>query len=624
MRLLSKLLATSLLGAGLAAADPLGSAFTYQGQLDNNGAPANGDFDFEFALYSSASGGTAIDTIELDDQAVSAGLVNASLDFTDVPYDGQALWIEVGVRATGDGSFTALSPRQAISAAPYALYAASGNPGPQGPAGPTGPQGPQGNPGPQGPQGDPGAQGPQGDPGPQGAPGFVTLPYNGTASSSSSALGVANTGSGAAITATGSNGDGLQGITSSGANSGLYATNTGGGKGVFGVSNAGQGVVGASTSGNGVMGQSSTGSGVRGTTSGTSGQSGAAGVWGDTNSYYGVWGTSVSGDGVHGTSSSATGIAGNSISGWGSYGHSVTNDGVHGDTPANNFSGVAGFNTGSGGYGVFGSGGIAGVFGVSPNDLGSSDGSTGIGVLGIGAPSDTSGTYAGAGVKGLSGALVGTYGGEAGVWGVGVGTGEFVSALAIYAQGSFAAAGEKNFVEPHPTDPSKEIRYASLEGREVGTYFRGTAYLVNGQATIDIPDDFRTVTAEDGLTVQLTPIGQPANLFCVTRSLDGIQVRGSSDVEFDYQVNGVRKAFADFEPVGPNTEFVPETASDPLFTRGLPEESVRRLKANGTLNADGSVNAGTAHRLGWDTRPHWNGPSSYERAMTTATTALAR
>lgn len=76
MRFLSKLLAMVLLSAGLASADPLGSAFTYQGQLDDNGTPANGNFDFEFALYSSASGGTAIDTIDLDDQAVSAGLIN--------------------------------------------------------------------------------------------------------------------------------------------------------------------------------------------------------------------------------------------------------------------------------------------------------------------------------------------------------------------------------------------------------------------------------------------------------------------------------------------------------------------------------------------------------------------
>jgi hypothetical protein len=429
------------------------------------------------------------------------------------------------------------------------------------------------------------------------------LPFAQTINNASAAFAVTNSG------------DGLNGTSSNGGNSGVYGQNTGGGKGVFGVSGSGHGVEGTSTSGDGVAGTSSSGSGVYGHTAGTSGQSGAAGVWGDTNNFYGVWGTSVSNDGVHGTSSSAAGIAGNSISGWGSYGHSVTNDGIHGDTSANNFSGVAGFNTGNGGYGVFGSGGIAGVFGTSPTDEGDFDGSTGIGVLGIGATSSVDDGTAGTGVKGLSGGLANGFSAGPGILGIGVGNGTFPAAMAVYAQGTIGATGAKNFVEPHPTDPSKEIRYASLEGREVGTYFRGTAHLVNGRATIEIPEDFRMVTAADGLTVQLTPIGAQANLYCVTRSLDGIEVAGSFDVEFDYQVNGVRKAFVDYQPVVANKEFIPETASDPLFTRGLPQESIRRLKANGILNADGSVNAATAHRLGWDKRPNWSKPSSYERAI---------
>lgn len=611
MRLAPMLLAMSLAAAAGASADPLGSAFTYQGQLDQNGSPANGSYDLEFALYTASTGGTAIDTVELDAQAVAGGLINAPLDFTDVPYDGQALWIEVGVRDAGGGAFTTLSPRQPITAAPYALYAASGNPGPQGPAGPPGPAGPQG---PQGDAGPQGPAGPQGDPGPQGPPGFVTLPYAGTISSGNAALGVANTGSGAAIVAIGTNGDGLQTTTSNGANSGLYATNTGGGKAVFGVSGTGQGVAGASTSGTGINGQSTTGSGVRGATAGTSGQSGAAGVWGDTHDYYGVWGTSVAGDGVHGTSSTATGVAGSSVSGWGNYGHSTTSDGVHGDTAGTSASGVAGINTGAGGYGVFGSGGIAGVFGTSGNG-GTNDGTTGLGVLGIGS-NGSGGAFGSTGVKGVEG---GTPGGAFGVAGYSTSSSNY----GVFAWGALGASGVKTFVEPHPTDASKEIRYASLEGREVGTYFRGTGHLVGGRATIEIPDDFRMVTSSEGVTVQLTPIGEAATLYCVTRSLEAIEIGGSADVEFDYQVNGLRKAYADFEPVVANVDYIPETASDPLFTRSLPAESIQRLKSNGTLNADGSVDAVTAHRLGWDQRPGWFGPSSYEQATATAAAVQA-
>ncbi len=120
--------------AASAWADPLGSGITYQGQLVDGGSPANGSFDFQFALYTSAKDGVAVDTLDVPDLAVSGGLVNATLDFTDVPYSGQALWIEVRVRpGASTDSFTTLTPRQALSAAPYALFALSGNAGPPGP-----------------------------------------------------------------------------------------------------------------------------------------------------------------------------------------------------------------------------------------------------------------------------------------------------------------------------------------------------------------------------------------------------------------------------------------------------------------------------------------------------------
>jgi hypothetical protein len=182
----------------------------------------------------------------------------------------------------------------------------------------------------------------------------------------------------------------------------------------------------------------------------------------------------------------------------------------------------------------------------------------------------------------------------------------------VYADGGIGATGAKYFVEPHPTDPSKEIRYICLEGRESGTYFRGTGHVVNGFATIEVPDDFRMVSSTDGLTVQLTPIGGMAVLAAVTRSLDKIVIQGSSDVEFDYMVNGVRKAFEGFAPVSQNRDFVPRSANDRALTAGLPAEGLRRLKATGILNADGTINLETAHRLGWDRSETWTRAASKE------------
>ena len=104
--------------------------------------------------------------------------------------------------------------------------------------------------------------------------------------------------------------------------------------------------------------------------------------------------------------------------------------------------------------------------------------------------------------------------------------------------------GDKDFVEPHPTDPNKMIAYVALQGPEAGTYFRGSGRLVNGFANI-IPEDFRMVTDEKGITVQVTPMGEPAMIWCVRKSLDKIELRGSSDVEFDFMVNGVGRMSKD-------------------------------------------------------------------------------
>ena len=172
----------------------------------------------------------------------------------------------------------------------------------------------------------------------------------------------------------------------------------------------------------------------------------------------------------------------------------------------------------------------------------------------------------------------------------------------VFAQGNLGATGTKPFVEPHPTDPSKEIRFVALEGPEAGTYFRGSARTVGGFATIEVPEVFRLVSDEKGLTVVVTPVGELAMMACVKSSLDTIVIQSSKDVEFHYMVNGVRKAFRHFDPMHENEVFVPRSASDTSFTTGLPEESLRRLKANGILAEDGTLRMDTAGRLGWAKR----------------------
>ena len=79
----------------------------------------------------------------------------------------------------------------------------------------------------------------------------------------------------------------------------------------------------------------------------------------------------------------------------------------------------------------------------------------------------------------------------------------------VYVDGSglgVVAADIKNFRMTHPNDISKEIWYASLEGPEAGAYTGGTAQLINGEVSIDLPSHFSQVATINGMTVQLTPL----------------------------------------------------------------------------------------------------------------------
>jgi hypothetical protein len=57
-------LLVALTGAGLVLAAPLGTAFTYQGQLRQAGLPVNGTCDFQFSLFDAATGGAQVGTTQ--------------------------------------------------------------------------------------------------------------------------------------------------------------------------------------------------------------------------------------------------------------------------------------------------------------------------------------------------------------------------------------------------------------------------------------------------------------------------------------------------------------------------------------------------------------------------------
>src|SRR5438477_4988511 len=119
------LLGLSTLNPQLSSAFAQGTAFTYEGRLSDNGAPANGSYDLEFTIYDALTGGSVVGgPIFNAPTAVSNGLFTVTLDFGTGVFTGPPRFLEIGVRTNGsDMDHTTLSPRQPITATPYAITA---------------------------------------------------------------------------------------------------------------------------------------------------------------------------------------------------------------------------------------------------------------------------------------------------------------------------------------------------------------------------------------------------------------------------------------------------------------------------------------------------------------------
>ena len=102
------------------------SSFTYQGRLTDGGSAANGNYDVQFALFDSLSGWTQIGSTQtLNTVAVSNGIFTVGLDFGASSFTGANRFLEISARASGAGSFTLLTPRQPVTATPYAVRSAN-------------------------------------------------------------------------------------------------------------------------------------------------------------------------------------------------------------------------------------------------------------------------------------------------------------------------------------------------------------------------------------------------------------------------------------------------------------------------------------------------------------------
>ena len=100
------------------------NTFTYQGELNFNNQPANGQFDFKFEFYQSQAGGVSITSLTVENIDVNNGIFSVPIFLIQDIFTGFKIWVAISVReGSSTGAYDTLSPRQEITSAPYAIHA---------------------------------------------------------------------------------------------------------------------------------------------------------------------------------------------------------------------------------------------------------------------------------------------------------------------------------------------------------------------------------------------------------------------------------------------------------------------------------------------------------------------
>ncbi len=103
------------------------------------------------------------------------------------------------------------------------------------------------------------------------------------------------------------------------------------------------------------------------------------------------------------------------------------------------------------------------------------------------------------------------------------------------------AAPFKKFNIQHPSKPGMRLVHASLEGPEIGVYYRGR---LTGSNKIELPDYWKDLVHDDSITVQLQPIGdRHYHLSVVEFTNEYVIIKESDDKPIDcfYHVYAERK-----------------------------------------------------------------------------------
>ena len=108
--------------AALSTTSPLGEAFTYQGQLRDATGPVNATCHLQFTLWDAIEGGSLVAAMSpLENVLLQDGFFTVQLDFGVAAFQGDSRWLEVSVSCPAGSDYVTLTPRQELTASPYAL-----------------------------------------------------------------------------------------------------------------------------------------------------------------------------------------------------------------------------------------------------------------------------------------------------------------------------------------------------------------------------------------------------------------------------------------------------------------------------------------------------------------------
>ena len=95
--LMMTLMPTLLCGIQIANAADVGTTISYQGRLDDAGAPANGSYDFKFSLYDDLAAGTQVGSTLSQTLTVTDGIFDTTLDFGGGAFTNDARFLQIEI-----------------------------------------------------------------------------------------------------------------------------------------------------------------------------------------------------------------------------------------------------------------------------------------------------------------------------------------------------------------------------------------------------------------------------------------------------------------------------------------------------------------------------------------------